>query len=313
MLEQHDLNGVYEDIAEALRHVVRIEREALDELVRRADDARAEGDDRRADLSAETAAAKGAQLDMMPPDLAGQFKALDGYDFESDEAREQFQELAERLREQLMQQFLDRMSACLADGSASEDLERIKDMLAELNDMLAQRARGEEPDFAGFMERHGQFFPENPRTLDELLEAMARRMAAAQSLLNSMTPAQRDQLQQLSDQLLADMDLNWQVSELGRHLQQAFPQLGWEQRHDFGGFDPLDFGEAVDMLAELGDIDQLENLVRGASSPGALAEADIEAAQRLLGRRRGRESGADGRTGPDSWRTPDSSRTARDA
>ena len=283
MLEQHNLEGVYGDIAEALRDVVRTEREALDHLAARADEARAGGADRTANLSAQTAALKGAQLDMMPPDLAGQFKALDAYDFESDEARRQFQELSERLREQLMQQFLDRMAAGLADSSASEEIEQVKDMLAELNAMLAQRARGSEPDFEGFMERHGHFFPENPRTLDELLEAMARRMAAAQSLLNSMTSAQRDQLQQLSDQLLADMDLNWQVSELARNLQQAFPQLGWDQRHEFGGFDPLDFGDAVDMLAELGDIDQLEHLLRGASSPGALAEADIEAARRLLG------------------------------
>ena len=182
-----------------------------------------------------------------------------------------------------MQQFVDRMSASASDPSSSEELQRLKDMLAELNAMLAQRARGEEPDFEGFMERYGDLFPENPKTLDELLEVMARRMAAAQSLLNSMTPAQRDQLQQLSDQLLADMDLNWQMNELARHLQQAFPQLGWDQRYEFTGVDPLDFGHATDMLAELGDIDQLENLLRNATNPGALAEVDTEAARRLLG------------------------------
>ena len=88
------------------------------------------------------------------------------------------------------------------------------------------------------MQRYGDFFPENPKTLDELLEAMARRMAAAQALLNSMTPGQRDQLQQLSDQLLADMDLNWQVNELAQHLRNEFGDLGWDRRYDFGGVDP---------------------------------------------------------------------------
>ena len=286
LLEQNDLGGVYDDIAEALRDVVRTERGALAELDASAAQARSAGDERRADLTAQTAAAKNLQLDMMPPDLAGQFKALDNYDFESDEARRQFAELAEELREQLMQQFLDRMAGAVddaTDGSAPEQMQRLKDMLAELNAMLAQRARGIEPDFEGFMQRYGDFFPENPQTLDELLEVMARRMAAAQSLLNSMTPDQRDQLQQLSDQLLADMDLNWQVNELAQHLRNEFPQLGWDQRYEFGGVDPLDFSQASDMLAELGDIDQLENLLRGASSPGALAEADIEAARQLLG------------------------------
>ena len=288
LLEQHDLGGVYDDIAEALRDVVRTERLALEDLDASAAQARAGGDDRRADLTEATAATKNAQLDMMPPDLAGQFKALDSYDFESDEARRQFAELAERLREQLMQQFLDQMAGAVDDaaggeGSAAEELQRLKDMLAELNAMLAQRARGEEPDFEGFMERYGDFFPENPKTLDELLEVMARRMAAAQSLLNSMTPAQRDQLQQLSEQLLADMDLNWQVSELAQHLRNEFGDLGWDRRYDFSGVDPLDLGQAADMLAELGDIDQLENLLRGSPSPGALAEADTEAVRRLLG------------------------------
>ena len=287
LLEQHDLGGVYDDIAEALRDVIRTERRVLDDLDAAAAQARAGGDDRRADLTAQTAATKNAHLDMMPPDLAGQFKALDNYDFESDEARQQFAELAERLREQLMQQFLDQMAGAVddatGDGSASEEMQRLKDMLAELNTMLAQRARGEEPDFKGFMERYGDFFPENPKTLDELLEVMARRMAAAQALLNSMTPGQRDQLQQLSQQLLADMDLNWQVNELARHLRDEFPDFGWDRRYDFSGVDPLDLDQAADMLAELGDIDQLENLLRGSASPGALAEADTEAVRRLLG------------------------------
>ena len=286
LLDSHDLGGVYDDIAEALRDVVRTERQALSDLDASAAQARAEGDERRADLTSQTAATKNTQLDMMPPDLAGQFKALDHYEFESDEARQQFAELAERLREQLMQQFLDRMAGAVgeaSEGSTSEEMQRLKDMLAELNDMLAQRARGEEPDFEGFMERHGDFFGENPKTLDELLEVMARRMAAAQALLNSMTPGQRDQLQQLSDQLLADMDLNWQVNELAQHLRNVFPDLGWDRRYDFGGVDPLDFSHATDMLEELGDIDQLENLLRGSPSPGALAEADTEAVRRLLG------------------------------
>ena len=287
LLDSHDLGGVYDDIAEDLRDVIRTERRALSDLDAAAAQARAEGDERRGDLSAQTAATKNAQLDMMPPDLAGQFKALDNYDFESDEARQQFAELAERLREQLMQQFLDRMAGAVGgatdDGPASEEMQRLKDMLAELNAMLAQRARGTEPDFEGFMQRYGDFFGENPKTLDELLEVMARRMAAAQALLNSMTPGQRDQLQQLSEQLLADMDLNWQVNELARHLRDEFGDLGWDRRYDFGGVDPLDFSHATDMLAELGDIDQLENLLRGSASPGALAEADTEAVRRLLG------------------------------
>jgi len=156
-------------------------------------------------------------------------------------------------------------------------------MFAELNQMLEARQRGEEPDFDGFMERFGDFFPENPQNLDELLEIMARRMAAAQAMLNSMTPEQRAQLQALSDQLMDDMDLRWQVDQLGQNLQQMFPDMNWGEQYDFSGQDPLNMAEANQLLQELGDLDQLENMLSGASSPGALAEVDIDRARELLG------------------------------
>ncbi len=279
LLDRHDLGGVYDDIADALREVVDTERRALDELAERA---RADADDRGRELGGTTAAAKQLELDMLPPDLAGQVRHLSDYDFESPEARARFEELVERLRHQLMQQVVDQMAAGV-EGLSPADVSRVKDMLAELNRMLTDRAEGREPDFGGFMERYGDFFPENPRDLDELLEVMARRMAAMEAMLNSMTPAQRDQLRALSEQLLEDMDLRWQVDELARNLQQLFPRMGWDARYDVDGVDPLDLPSATAMMRELGDIDQLENLLRGATNPGALAEVDPERARELLG------------------------------
>ncbi|MFQ5556401.1 MAG: hypothetical protein ACE5GB_02680 [Acidimicrobiales bacterium] len=279
LLDQYDLGGVYDDIAESLREVVRSERRALDELV---DEARASGDERREELASRTAATKGMQLDMLAPDLAGQVKGLQDYDFESAEAAERFEELLGRLREQLMAQLVDQMSGAMSDVTPA-DTRRMKDMLAELNSMLEQRSQGIEPDFDGFMERHGDFFPEKPRDLDELLEVMARRMAAMQAMLNSMTPEQRAQLEALSAQLLEDMDLQWQMSQLAQNLQGRFPDLGWERRYDLEGIDPLDMGQAVDLMSELGDIDQLDNLLRGTTNPGALAEVDTDVARELLG------------------------------
>src|SRR5690606_14494975 len=204
------------------------------------------------------------------------------YEFVSGEARQQFEELMDRLRQQLMQQALDQMSSAM-QNMTPEDMQRMKDMLSELNQMLEQRQRGEEPDFDGFMERYGDFFPENPRDLDELLEVMAQRMAAMQQMLNSMTPEQRAQLQELSDMLLEDMDLRWQVDPLGQNLQQMFPQMGWDRSQRFSGEQPLGMSEAMQMMQELGDLDQLEQLLRGTTSPGALAEVDIDRARELLG------------------------------
>ncbi len=278
-LDRYDLGGVYDDIARELREVIDAERAAIEDLVSEADRS---GDARRKELTDEVATERNLALDMLPPDLAGQVKALQQYDFTSSEASERFDELVDRLRQQLMQQVVDQMSGAM-EGLTPEDMGRMKDMLAELNSMLEQRARGEEPDFEGFMERYGDFFPEQPQTLDELLEVMAQRMAAMQSLMNSMTPEQRAQLQDLMDQLMEDMDLRWQMDQLGENLRQLFPDAGWEQRYRFGGTDPLDLAQASELLGELGDLDQLENLLRGSVNPGALAEVDLDRARQLMG------------------------------
>src|ERR687890_210801 len=210
-LERHDLGGVYDEVADALREVVETERQGLDDLEA---EARASGDSRRQEITEEVTSEKRLRLDL--------------------------------LRQQLTQSYFNNMAGAMSNPDP-EAMARMKDMLSELNHMLEQRERGEEPDFEGFMDRYGDFFPENPQTLDELLEAMAARMAAMQAMLNSMTPEQRAQLQGLAEQLLEDMDLRWQVDQLSSHLQQAFPQAGWDRRYQFSGQDPLGFAEAAQL------------------------------------------------------------------
>jgi uncharacterized protein with von Willebrand factor type A (vWA) domain len=278
-LEQHDLGGVYGEIAEALQEVVEQERAGIEELRR---EARESGDERRQEITEQVAGEKSMELDLLPPDLAGQVRSLQQYEFTSSEARERFEELMEKLREQLANQLFNQVSEGM-QSVTPEDVARMKDMLAELNQMLEQRERGEEPDFDGFMERYGDLFPENPQTLDELLEAIAARMAAMQAMLNSMTPEQRAQLQQLSDELMEDMDLQWQMQQLGENLRNAFPSMGWDSSYKFNGDESLGWSGAQDLLQELGDLDRLEQLLKGAQNPGALAEVDVERARELLG------------------------------
>jgi uncharacterized protein with von Willebrand factor type A (vWA) domain len=280
-LERHDLGGVYDDIAQELRDVVETEREAIED---RLDQAAESADQRQKDVTEQSMAERNFQLDMLPPDLAGQVKELQDYDFVSQEAQQRFEELIDKLRQQMMQAQVNQMSGAMENVSP-EQMQRMKDMLSELNNLLDQKNRGEDTQqsFDEFMQRFGDFFPENPQNVDELLEIMAQRMAAMQAMLNSMTPEQRAQLQSLSDQLLEDMDLRWQLEQLGGNLRQAFPDAGWERQYNFSGQDPLNFGEAAQMMQELGDMDQLENLLRGATSPGALAEVDIDRARELLG------------------------------
>jgi len=196
--ERGDLGGVYSEIADELNDIVDEERQV---------------------------AGNNFTLDMLPDDLAGKIRELQHYDFESPSAQQRFESLMDKLREQLMQQQLDQMSSAVQNMSP-EQMARTKDMMAGLNEMLERRKNGEDPQFEQFMEKFGDFFPENPQSLDELLEHMAQRMAMAQAMLNSMTPEQRAQLQQLSEQLLEDMDLRWQMDQLSQNLQGMFPQAG---------------------------------------------------------------------------------------
>lgn len=253
--ERGDLGGVYQEIADELNDIVDEERHV---------------------------AGSNFTLDMLPDDLAGRIRELQHYDFQSKEAERRFENLMEKLREQLMQQQLDKMSSAVQNMSP-EQMARTKDMMAALNNMLERRRNGEDPQFEQFIEEFGDFFPENPQSLDELLEDMAKRMAMAQAMLNSMTPEQRAQLQQLSDQLLEDMDLRWQMDQLSQNLQGMFPDAGWEKQYDFSGQDPLGFQEAMQSMQDLSDLEQLENLMKSASTPAALAEADMDKVRDLLG------------------------------
>ena len=191
----------------------------------------------------------------------------------------------DELRQQLMQSYFNQMSEGMQNMSP-EHMQRMKDMLAELNQMLEQRERGRG---ARLRRLHGALRRLLPRATRRRSTSCSSRwpsaMAAMQAMLNSMTPEQRAQLQELAEQLLEDMDLRWQMDQLGQNLQQRVPAdgLGPALRLP-AATTRCGFAEAMPTLhRQLGDLDQLENLLRSATSPGALAEVDLDQARDLLG------------------------------
>ena len=281
MLADHDLGGAYDDVARQLREVVDMEREAIDQLV---DQAERSGDRRRQEVTGEAMAERRLRLALLPPDLAGRVRALQRYQFTSSQAQERFDHLLDRLRRELLQSQFNQMSSAMTNMSRAQ-LQRMREMFGALNELLETRAAGGDTAeaFARFMDRFGDMIPSRPGSLEELLEQLAAQMAAAQAMLNSLTPEQRAQLQQLSDELLGDLDLRWQVERLRRNLQEAFPGAGWGRRYEFSGDDPLGMAEGAAVLNQLGELDDLENLLRSATTPGALADVDLERARHLLG------------------------------
>ena len=280
-LERGDLGGAYHEIAEELAEVLAEERLGIERL---AEEARASGDERRRQVTDDVATERRMQLDLLPSDLAGRVRGLQSYEFASSEARQRFEDLVERLRQEVARTYVEQVSEALANPDPAA-LARMREAFDALNRMLEQRAAGEEidPSFESFMERFGDLFPGDPENLDELLEQLAARMAAAQAMFNSLSPEQRAQLQGLAESLLEDLDLRWQVERLAGNLQQAFPDAGWQQRYRFSGDEPLSMADATDAAAGLADLDELEAMLRSANAPAALAEVDLDKVRRRLG------------------------------
>jgi uncharacterized protein with von Willebrand factor type A (vWA) domain len=217
-------------------------------------------------------------LDQLPEDPAGQIGQLRDYDFMDPEAREKFQELLAMLEQQVMNSFFQGMQQGLQQMTP-QDLSNIRDMVRDLNEMLEQRALGQEPNFQDFMDKHGQFFP-GVENLDQLMERMQRQQSAMQSLLDSMSPEQRQQLQGMMDQLLQDDRLRWDLARLSQNLNRLMPTES--DQYPFRGDDPLSLQEAMRVMQNLQGLDDLEKQLRQAQY-GNIDQIDAEMVQELMG------------------------------
>jgi uncharacterized protein with von Willebrand factor type A (vWA) domain len=226
-----------------------------------------------------------AELDALPSDTARAIRQLDSYQWRSPEARQTFEQLKEMLRGEVLDSQFQGMKQTLAQPDP-EAMQRVKDMMAALNEMLEADAGGRhtQQDFDDFMARYGDMFPDSPATLEELVDSLVRRMSAAQRLLSSLTDAQRDELAALMSQALEDAGLAAEMDRLADALRARRPDLdGWPADR-MTGQQPLGLSEATTALAELADLSELEDALHQ-DYPGArLDDIDEEAVRRALGR-----------------------------
>jgi uncharacterized protein with von Willebrand factor type A (vWA) domain len=226
-----------------------------------------------------------AELDALPRDPASAVRQLGDYEWRSPEARATYDEIKDLLRREVLDSQFRGMKDALANASP-QDMARVKDMLADLNAMLAADARGEhtQEQFDDFMGSYGDFFPANPQSLDELVDELARRAAAAARLLDSLTPQQREELANLMATAMADMGLASEMAQLSDALRAKRPDLPWGGRERMRGSEPMGLGDATTALAEMADLEELEAAL-GQDYPGAsLDDVDPQAVERALGR-----------------------------
>ncbi len=227
------------------------------------------------------------ELDALPADTAQAIRRLADYEWRSAAARQTFEELKDLLRREVLDSQFRGMKQTLQQPDP-EAMQRVKDMMAALNEMLDADARGThiQQDFDNFMAQYGDLFPDSPGNLDELVDSLVRRMSAAQRLLSSLTDAQRDELAGLMSQTLEDAGLAAEMARLADALRARRPDMdfdGWPGEQ-MSGQDPLGLSEATTALAELADLADLEDALRQ-DYPGArLDDIDEEAVRRALGR-----------------------------
>ncbi|MEU4221755.1 hypothetical protein [Actinoplanes sp. NPDC026623] len=226
-----------------------------------------------------------AVLDNLPGSTAQAVRELSDYDWVSDEARATYQQILDGLRREVVEQRFAGMRDALRGRDPATDA-RVAEMVGDLNDLLGRHARGEDTAdaFQRFMDKHGEFFPDNPHTVDELIDSLARRAAAAERLMRSLSPRQREELSRLMDEALGDGPLRGGLAELTDNLRALRPELDWNRGERMRGGEDLGYGDAAAALGELGELDDLIGQL-GQEHPGAtLDDVDVEAVGRQLGR-----------------------------
>jgi len=278
LTQRHDLDGTLQEVRELLDHAVRSER---GQLAR--DIAMDEGDRALRELT----------LDNLPTSTAAAVSELSSYDWQSREAREDYERIKDLLGREMLDQRFAGMKQAL-ENATDEDRAAINEMLTDLNELLAQHERGEdtEQDFADFMDKHGEFFPENPQNVDELIDALAQRAAAAQRMMNSMTAEQRAELMQLAQQAFGSPALMQQLSQLDAHLQALRPGEDWGGSEQFEGEQGLGLGDGTGVLQDLADLDSLAEQLTQSYDGARLDDIDLD----RLAEQLGAEAAVDART-----------------
>jgi uncharacterized protein with von Willebrand factor type A (vWA) domain len=260
-----DLGSTLDQVRAALDQALAAERETLAGL---------EGDDARlAEM----------ELATIPDDTAGAVRALDSYEWRSPEARQTFEAIREMLQREVLDAQFAGMKRFLEEGDP-EAMQAVKDMLADLNALLAAHARGEDTTdrFREFMEKHGELFPEQPEDVDELIDALARRQAAADRMMASLRPEQREQLAQVMSAALSDPDLASEMAQLADNLRALRPGMDRGPVRMQGG-QPLGYSAAVEAVAELADLEALEQQLAESALGSPLDDVDVDTLEKHLG------------------------------
>jgi uncharacterized protein with von Willebrand factor type A (vWA) domain len=278
LLQRHNLDGTLQEVRELLDHALLEERKQLA---------------RDVDLDDAERAFAEMRLENLPPSTAAAVSELSDYSWRSREAREDYEKIKDLLGRELLDQRFAGLKNALKNAT-DEDRAAVNEMLRDLNDLLEAHRRGEDTQqqFDEFMDKHGDFFPENPQNVDELLDSLAQRAAAAQRMRNSMTQEQRDELDALASQAFGSPELMQSLAQLDSNLQALRPGEDWGGSERFDGEEGLGLGDGTGVLQDLADLDALGEQLSQSYGGARMDDLDLD----RLARQLGDEAAVDART-----------------
>ncbi len=222
-------------------------------------------------------------LEGLPEDMPGKIKELQNYEFMDPEAQAQFSELMDMLKKAMTETFFKDIHQQISNMSP-EDMQRMKDMVRELNEMLSEKMAGGEPDFDGFMQKYGDLFgPNPPQSLDDLISQMQQQIANMQNMLDSLPSDMRHQLQDLLQDKIGDPDLQSELSELQSNLEMLYPMRDLRNQYPFRGDEELDLNQAMELMDRMSSMDELERQLERTQYGGDIEDIDPDKLEELLG------------------------------
>jgi uncharacterized protein with von Willebrand factor type A (vWA) domain len=280
-LERYSLDNVFKDIEEKLDNVLRLERQGIDERLKNATDGSAQR------ILERVAKKRREHLDNLPQEPGGVIRELQGYEFMDQRAEQAFQKLLEEIKQNVVNTYFKQMAEQMGQMS-KQDITALREMARDLNSLVRQKLEGV-PDaqlqhnYEDFLKKWGSMFPDAPATFDEFLAQLAAQMARMDSLMQSLSPEMRHQLEEMVSATFGDPDLQAQLAELMGGLELLSDRRHLGQRYSFFGNEQLPFDEAMGVMDRLQSIEELERGLRGMYRGDPLDNATEEALRDVLG------------------------------
>ena len=279
-LERFNLDSVFEDMREKLDRVISQERRGIQERLDQAPD----GGRRVLERVAEQ---RSRQLDELPAEPGGAIRSLRDYEFMDSRAEAAFQRLLEEIRRNVVDSYFKEMTQSM-QAMSGEEMSRLREMARDLNALLRRKLDGAseaelQRRYDSFLQRWGELFPNAPPAFDDFVDQLMRQMARMDSLLQSLSPEMRAEMESVIGSVFNDPELQDTLAELAGTLDQLSPRARLGSRHRFFGEQDVSLEEAMGLMDRLQSIEEAEGDLRGVLRGEGLGEEALARLRQLLG------------------------------